>query len=194
MNIVSFNVPYPPVFGGAIDVFYKLKSLSEEGVRIYLHTFEYGRGRPSELEKYCEKVFYYKRDRSFYKGLQLTPYIVASRKNKELIKNLNLSQAPVLFEGIHTTGPLRSKALKSEGNLLYYTHQCPHTEKYVLLIKDIAEKKGIQLNVILLDTKEKAQAAVCPFTTYSLYLKGEFITNEILTEKKFLEYVDRYNL
>mgnify|MGYP000019103585 CR=1 FL=1 len=118
LNIVSFNVPYPPDFGGAIDVFYKLKSLSEAGVQIDLHLFEYGRGRPSELEKYCDKVFYYKRDRSFFKGIQLTPYIVASRKNKELIKNLNASAAPVLFEGVHTTAPLKGKALKSEVTLV----------------------------------------------------------------------------
>jgi len=85
-------------------------------------------------------------------------------------------------------------SLEAEGNLLYYTHQCPHTEKYVSLIKQFAEDKGITLNVILLDTKEKAQDAVCPFTTYSLYLNGQFVTNEILTEKKFLEYIKTYNL
>ncbi len=114
LNIVSFNVPYPPDFGGAIDVFYKMKSLSEAGVQIHLHTFEYGRGRPSELEKYCEKVYYYKRNRSFFKGIQLSPYIVTSRKSKELIKNLNASKAPVLFEGIHTIAPVKSKAFQSD--------------------------------------------------------------------------------
>ena len=118
LNIVSFNVPYPPDFGGAIDVFFKLKSLSEAGVRIYLHTFDYGRGRPKELEKYCEKVYYYQRNRSFLNSLLLTPYIVSSRKSKELIDNLNESGAPVLFEGIHTTAPLRSKAFKSHGTFV----------------------------------------------------------------------------
>ena len=114
LNIVSFNVPYPPDFGGAIDVFYKLKSLSEAGIKVDLHTFEYGRGRSSELEKYCENVFYYKRNRSFLKGIQLTPYIVSSRKSKVLVKNLNASKAPVLFEGLHTTAPLKSKAFTSD--------------------------------------------------------------------------------
>lgn len=118
LNIVSFNVPYPPDFGGAIDVFYKLKSLSEAGVQIYLHIFEYGRGRPSELEKYCEKIFYYKRDRSLLNGMQLSPYIVSSRNNKVLVKNLNTNQAPVLFEGIHTTAPLKNKAFQSERTLV----------------------------------------------------------------------------
>jgi len=85
-------------------------------------------------------------------------------------------------------------SLETEGNLLYYTHQCPHTEKYVGLIKSLAENHQVNLNVILLDTKEKAQSAISPFTTYSLYLKGEFVTNEILTEKKFLEYLESYSL
>ena len=118
LNIVSFNVPYPPDFGGAIDVFYKLKALSEAGVKIYLHTFDYGRGKPPELERYCEKVHYYRRNRSFWKNLQITPFIVTSRKNRELINNLNASEAPVLFEGIHTTAPLRNKAFNSVKSLV----------------------------------------------------------------------------
>jgi len=118
LNIVSFNVPYPPDYGGAIEVFYKLKSLSEAGVKIYLHTFEYGRGKQAELENYCEKVFYYPRKRSLFKGLGLTPYIVASRKTRSLIDNLNEIQAPVLFEGIHSTYPLRSSRFKPTRTLV----------------------------------------------------------------------------
>lgn len=118
LNIVSFDVPYPPDYGGATEVFYKLKALSEAGVKIYLHTFEYGRGKQPELEKYCEGVFYYPRDKSFFKGLHLTPFIVQSRKSKSLIDNLNKVQAPVLFEGIHTTYPLKSNRLNAERTLV----------------------------------------------------------------------------
>lgn len=118
LNIVSFNVPYPPDFGGATEVFYKLKSLSEAGVKIYLHTFEYGRGKQPELEKYCEQVFYYPRSKSIFKGLRLTPFIVLSRKNKSLIDNLNEVQAPVLFEGIHSTFPLKSSRFKAQRTLV----------------------------------------------------------------------------
>ena len=45
LHIISFDVPYPPDYGGAIDVFYKLKALNQEGVKIHLHCFEYGRGK-----------------------------------------------------------------------------------------------------------------------------------------------------
>lgn len=78
---------------------------------------------------------------------------------------------------------------KAEGNKLYYSHQCPHTEKYVKLVEDVAKREGMPLEVVFIDSIEEAKEAPCPFTTYSLFLNGEFITNEILTEKKFLELI-----
>lgn len=105
LNIVSFDVPYPPNYGGAIDVFYKLKALNELGVTIYLHTYEYGRGIQEELEIFCEKVFYYSREKKINHLFSKTPFIVKSRANKELIKNLNNNNYPILFEGLHTTYP-----------------------------------------------------------------------------------------
>ena len=46
LHIVSFDIPYPPNYGGVIDVYYKLKALHRKGVKIILHCFEYpGRAR-----------------------------------------------------------------------------------------------------------------------------------------------------
>ena len=57
LHIVSFDVPFPPNYGGVIDVFYKIKALHKLGVKIILHTFDYGRGKPTELNNYCEEIF-----------------------------------------------------------------------------------------------------------------------------------------
>lgn len=76
-----------------------------------------------------------------------------------------------------------------DGNKLYYSYQCPFTDKYVKLVKEAAESIQFPLEVICIDSLEKAKEAPCPFTTYSLYLNGELITNEILTAKKFLEMI-----
>ncbi len=103
LHIVSFDVPFPPDYGGAFEVFYKIKSLHEKGVRIHLHCFEYGRGRQHELEQFCEEVHYYQRNTG-HKGLSISaPYIVSSRANKELIANLEKDNHPILLEGIHCT-------------------------------------------------------------------------------------------
>ena len=72
-----------------------------------------------------------------------------------------------------------------EGFVLYYTNQCPFTAKYVPVIENMAKSRGIDFQVMHIRSKEEAQNAPCPFTTFSLFYKGEFITHEILSEKKF---------
>lgn len=71
--------------------------------------------------------------------------------------------------------------------VLYYTNQCPHTEKYVHLIKKLADDNNLKLTLKKITTIEEAQNAPAPFTTYSLFKDGKFVTNEILSEKKFLK-------
>lgn len=102
LHVVSFDIPYPPDYGGVIDVFYKLKSLAEEGVKITLHCFQYNRGQAPELENYCEKVFYYPREKGLKYFFNKLPYIVATRNSTKLLANLKSLEAPILFEGLHT--------------------------------------------------------------------------------------------
>lgn len=100
LHIVSFDIPYPANYGGAIDVFYRLKALHELGVKIKLHCFEYWRVQAPELNKYCQEVYYYKRHQKFIYQFRKTPYAVYNRKNEALIENLLQDTAPILFEGL----------------------------------------------------------------------------------------------
>lgn len=106
LHVVSFNVPYPADYGGAIDVYYKLRALSQAGIRIILHCFEYGRKPSKELEDHCFKVYYYHRKRGMKYLFHSDPYIVITRNSKSMPKNLLGDSYPVLFEGLHTTGLL----------------------------------------------------------------------------------------
>lgn len=103
LHIVSFDVPYPPDYGGAIDVFYKIKALAAAGAEIYLHCFAYGRKESKELKQYCREVWYYPRKTGIAGISTSLPYIVNSRRNNELLKRLIAIDAPILFEGVHTT-------------------------------------------------------------------------------------------
>jgi hypothetical protein len=50
LHIISFDIPYPPNYGGVIDVYFKIRTLHELGIKIHLHCFEYpGRDRSAEL-------------------------------------------------------------------------------------------------------------------------------------------------
>ncbi|GAC1439699.1 MAG: hypothetical protein NVSMB63_05250 [Sediminibacterium sp.] len=109
LHIISFTVPFPADYGGMYDVFYKLPALHALGIQIHLHCFDYGRGEQSELNKYCTSVKYYERQQG-HKGISNSlPYIVASRKNEELLQNLLQDDYPVLMEGVHCTYLLLDK-------------------------------------------------------------------------------------
>lgn len=114
LHIVSFNVPYPPDYGGVIDVFYKIKALTELGIKVHLHCFHYGREKSEELDNLCEKVYYYPR-KKFYQAIYSSlPYIVGSRQSDEMLTNLVADDSPVLFEGLHTCFYLNHPALKNK--------------------------------------------------------------------------------
>ena len=112
LHIIAFDVPYPANYGGVIDVFYRVKALSEAGVKVHLHCFEYGRGEQEILNR-CHEVKYYKRDTSFGKQLSLTPFIVNSRKSEALVLDLLKDDYPILCEGLHTTAVLLDKRLRN---------------------------------------------------------------------------------
>lgn len=101
IHVVSLTIPWPPNYGGAIDIFYKLKSLHKLGVQIHLHCYKYDRDETEELKKYCYKVSYYDRRLKIIDTLSLTPFIVKSRVNKKLVDELNKDNNKILIEGVH---------------------------------------------------------------------------------------------
>jgi hypothetical protein len=71
IHIVSFDVPFPPDYGGIVDVYNRAKTLKEDGFHVVLHAFEYGRGRNHDFTGICDEIHYYKRKHflfSFLKG------------------------------------------------------------------------------------------------------------------------------
>lgn len=80
---------------------------------------------------------------------------------------------------------VKTPRIDQQGYVLYYTHQCPYTAKYVSLIEAIAKSKGVEFSAYCFETTEQAQNSPAPSTSYSLFYNGAFVTNEILSEKKF---------
>jgi len=126
LHIVAFDIPYPADYGGVIDIYHKIRALSELGVSITLHMFQYGRSKADEeLRKYCTNLFYYKR--KLYKNpfLGTKPYIVNSRNSEILLNNLLADNCPILFEGLHCTYFVNHKSLKNRYKIVR-THNIEH--------------------------------------------------------------------
>lgn len=100
-----------------------------------------------------------------------------------------LVQAPPRFRP-----QARRPHIEAKGLVLYYSHQCPFTAKYVPIVAQLARERGVELRTVLFETTDQAQAAPAPFTSYSLFYNGELITHEILSDKKFVKLLDQLGL
>ena len=179
IHIICFDVPYPADYGGVIDSYYRIKHLSNEGFELYLHIFHYGRKPQHILTKYCNEIYYYKRKTGLLNALGLLPYIVKSRKSEELIENLKKVNAPILFEGLHTT-LLIKKELFKDRKLLVRMHNIEH-EYYEQLVKsenNLIKKLFFRIESFRLKRYEKILSKVdfiLPIsTTDNAYLKEKF--------------------
>ena len=77
--------------------------------------------------------------------------------------------------------------IERKGYLLFYTNQCPFNAKYVPILEQTAKEHNIPFEAVRIETAEQAQNSPAPVTTYSLFLDGEFVTNEQMNEAKFLK-------
>jgi glycosyltransferase involved in cell wall biosynthesis len=135
IHIVCLDAPGPPDYGGAIDMSYKIKALSEKGKKIILHYFDYNNERGTAgLEQYCASIYSYRR-KPIYRSLPLSqPFIVQSRINQELIKRLNQDDYPILLEGLHCSGIIsflknpQRVVLRMHNDEASYYHHLAQTE------------------------------------------------------------------
>lgn len=81
--------------------------------------------------------------------------------------------------------------IEEKGYVLYYTNQCPFPAKYVPVIEKLAEEHNVKFRSIHLTDRESAQNAPTPVTNYALFFDGNYVSNEILSEKKFLKMIHR---
>lgn len=80
--------------------------------------------------------------------------------------------------------------IDKSGYVLYYTSQCPFNAKYVPVIEAIAKERAVPFKAIHLESKEQAQNAPTPITTYALFYNGEYLTNEQINDKRFIKLLD----
>ena len=85
----------------------------------------------------------------------------------------------------------RHPHIDEPGYVLYYTSQCPFNAKYVPIVEKTAAEQGVPFRAIQLTTREAAQSAPTPVTTYALFHDGEYLTNEQMNDKRFLKLLGK---
>ncbi len=119
LQIVSFDNPYPPIYGGIVEVYHKLKAIHDLGIEVHFHCFTNQIPHHfSELSTITEKIYFYKTTRDTRNFLSLLPFSVLSRNDSDLLRNLNKINAPILFESIKSTYLVHKNVLPNHRKFL----------------------------------------------------------------------------
>ncbi|MCX6184715.1 MAG: hypothetical protein NTX74_06685 [Flavobacterium sp.] len=119
LHIVCFQNPYPPVYGGVIDVYYKVKALHTLGINVHFHCFiDEKKPDLTALHSICEAVYVYPRKFKFFKLFSRYPFSVVTRYSKQLYKNLEAIDAPILCEGLQSSFVLQQHAFPNRKKML----------------------------------------------------------------------------
>ncbi len=158
-----------------------------EGVKIHLHCFEYGRGEQAELTKYCEEIFYYRRKKYFRASELRLPYIVSSRINPLLIGNLSKDNYPVLLEGIHCTYYLSNGQLNNRKVLVrLHNVEFQYYKELVNSARNVYKKMYYRIESRLLKKYEKIIAKRTKLITVNEKDKATYETIFAAKDVEFL--------
>lgn len=68
---------------------------------------------------------------------------------------------------------------------IYYSNECPFTLHSINEIKEYCNEKNIDINVIYIDSLEKAKNVPCIFNNWAVFKDGKFVSNTILNKNSF---------
>lgn len=150
-----------------MDVFFRIKALSDLGVKIHLHCFEYGRGMPSELAELTHEIHYYRRKKSLRDVFNKLPFIVKSRGSEQFIQRLTADRHPILFEGLHCCYFLNDKRIRNRKRFVR-THNIEHEYYHDLAINS----RGIRKNFFAREARKlKAFEPMLKFADHLFCIK-----------------------
>lgn len=68
---------------------------------------------------------------------------------------------------------------------IYYSPECPYTLNSIREIEEYTKAQNIPINIIKVDTLEKAKSVPCVFNNWANFKDGKFVSNTLLNKNSF---------
>ena len=91
------------------------------------------------------------------------------------------------------TESAKKEVIEEQDLTIYYDMQCPFIYETVEKIKAYCNENNVPLNLIEVDTLEKAKSMPCVFNNWAMFYKGKFKTVNLLTATYIKGLLDREN-
>ena len=89
---------------------------------------------------------------------------------------------------------VKRQVIEDKELTIYYGMQCPFIPNCIKEIKEYCLKENMQVNLIIVDTLEKAKSIPCIFNNWAVFNNGKFQSVQLLNEgslKKLLEVSEK---
>ncbi|MCH5171254.1 MAG: GNAT family N-acetyltransferase [Erysipelotrichales bacterium] len=87
----------------------------------------------------------------------------------------------------------KKEAIDSKDLTIYYDMQCPFIYEAIEKIREYCKESNVPVNLIEVDTLNKAKKLPCTFNNWALFYKGEFKTVNILNVSSVKRMLDKEN-
>ena len=97
------------------------------------------------------------------------------------------------FDGTkpHFTDTTKKQSIDSKTLTICFGMQCPYIPNCIEQIENYCKLSGIALNLVKVDTLEKAKAVPCVFNNWAVFYNGQFETVHLLNEGYLKKMLDR---
>lgn len=79
----------------------------------------------------------------------------------------------------------RKMEIDTKDFTIYYSPECPYVVNSINEIKEYAKNNNIPLNIVKINTLEKAKKIPCVFNNWANFKDGKFVSNTLLNKNSF---------
>jgi ribosomal protein S18 acetylase RimI-like enzyme len=100
------------------------------------------------------------------------------------------------FDGTkpHFADKAKKQSIESKNLTVYYGLQCPYIPNCIEQIEAYCKSNGVTLNLVRVDTLEKAKSMPCVFNNWAVFYDGKFETVHLLNEGYLKKMLKRWNM
>lgn len=77
---------------------------------------------------------------------------------------------------------VKSGQIEKKGLVIYYSFQCPYTANCIREIESYKEEKQLPIEIIAVDTLEKAKSMPCVFNNWANFKDGQYLSHLLLNK------------
>ena len=118
--------------------------------------------------------------------------VLDSINNEYELLGLTFDDTDILDKNTpHFSDSAKKMSIDDDVLTIYYSHQCPFVVNSIEEVSSYCSENNIDVNIILVDSLEKAKNLPCVFNNWAVFLNGKFESFSLLNKNSLKKLIDK---